>query len=72
MTVSKAKRKNWGLQVVLCAGVVAWQVYDLATATEAPSTTVLALQYFLIACGLVGGVGGLVMMPKGARTGDDA
>ena len=72
MTVSKAKRKNWGLQVVLCAGVVAWQVYDLATATEAPSTTVLALQYFLIACGLVGGVGGLVMMAKGARTGDDA
>lgn len=72
MTDQKPRQKNWGLQVALCAGVVAWQVYDLATATEAPSTALLALQYFLIACGLVGGVGGLVMMTRSARPQDEA
>jgi hypothetical protein len=73
MTVSKSKPKNWGLQVALCAGVVVWQVYELATATEAPSTALLALQYILIACGLVGGVGGLIMMARTSRPpgGDD-
>ena len=52
------------------AGVVTWQVYDIASATEAPATSLLALQYFLIAGGAVGGLGGLVMAMKagaGAR-----
>lgn len=72
MTGPKPRQKNWGLQVALCTGVVAWQVYELASATEAPSTALLALQYFLIACGLVGGVGGLIMMARAARPQDDA
>ncbi len=72
MTDPKPRRKNWGLQVALCAGIVLWQVYDLATATETPPTTLLALQYFAIACGLVGGVGGLVMMARAGRAQDEA
>jgi hypothetical protein len=72
MTDPKPRQKNWGLQVALCAGVVAWQVYDLATATEAPSSALLALQYVLIACGLIGGVGGLVMMMRAASPRDEA
>jgi hypothetical protein len=67
MTVSKSKPKNWGLQVAICAGLVVWQIYDLASATEARPAALLALQYFLIACGLVGGVGGLIMMARGDR-----
>ena len=48
----RARRKpNWTLQAILCAGVVAWQSYDLATAVEAPSTALLALQWVLLACG---------------------
>jgi len=65
MDTAKPKKKNWGLQAALCAGVVAWQVYELATATEAPSSAMLTLQYILIACGMVGGVGALIMMARG-------
>ncbi len=65
----RAPRKpNWTLQAILCAGVVAWQGYDLATAVEAQPTALVALQWLLIACGLVGGVGALVMMARGASS----
>ena len=61
----RARRKpNWTLQAILCAGVVVWQSYDLATAVEAGSTALLALQWFLLACGLIGGVGALVMLAR--------
>ena len=54
----RARRKpNWMLQAILCAGVVIWQSFDLATAVKAPSTALLMLQGVLLACGLVGGVG---------------
>ena len=62
-----ARRPNWTLQAILCAGVVIWQSYDLATAAEAPSTALLALQWVLLACGLVGGVGTLVMVVRGGQ-----
>ena len=65
MSDPKPRKKNWAPQVALCAGLVAWQVYQMATATEASSSALLALQYFLIACGVVGAVGGLIMMAKG-------
>ncbi len=65
----RAPRKpNWTLQAILCAGVVAWQGYDLATAVEAQPTALVALQWLLIACGLVGGVGALVMLARGASS----
>ena len=60
-------RQNWTLQAILCAGVVIWQGYELATAAEAPSTALLALQWVLLACGLVGGVGALVMLARGGQ-----
>jgi hypothetical protein len=61
------RRPNWTLQAILCAGVVIWQGYDLATAAEAPSTALLALQWVLLGCGLIGGVGALVMMARGPQ-----
>ena len=61
------RRPNWTLQAILCAGVVVWQSYDLATATETPSTALLALQWVLLGCGLIGGVGALAMMARGAE-----
>ena len=63
----RAKPKpNWTLRAILCAGVVVWQGYDLATAMEAPSTALLALQWVLLVCGLIGGVGALIMLARGA------
>ncbi len=64
------RRPNWTLQAILCAGVVIWQGYDLATASEAQSTTLLALQWVLLALGLIGGVGALAMMAWGASPRD--
>ncbi len=69
MATTSPKKKNWGLQLALCSAVVAWQVYELSTATEAQSTTLLALDYTLIAFGVIGGVGALYMMAKGDPTG---
>jgi hypothetical protein len=64
----RAPRKpNWTLQAILCAGVVVWQSYDLATAVEAPSTALLALQWVLLGCGLIGGVGALIMLARGVQ-----
>jgi hypothetical protein len=56
------------LQAILCAGVVIWQSYDLATAVEARSTALLARQRLLLACGPIGGVGALVMLARGASS----
>lgn len=64
----RTKRKpNWTLQAVLCGGIVAWQTYEMATAAEAPSTALLTLQWALLICGAVGGVGALVMLALGER-----
>lgn len=65
--VAPPRRPNWLLQAILCAGVVVWQGCDLATAGEAPSTALLTLQWVLLTCGLIGGVGALVMLARGAR-----
>jgi len=58
------RTKNWGIQVALCAGILAWQIYDLATATEAQPQVLMLLQYLLMGLALVGFVGGLVMLAK--------
>ena len=63
----RAPRKpNWRLQAILCAGVVIWQSYDLATTVQARPTALLALQYLAPVGGLVSGVGAVVMMARSA------
>jgi hypothetical protein len=64
------RRPNWTLQAILCAGVVLWQGYEMATAVEAQPTSLLALQWVLLACGLIGGVGALAMLARGAQPRD--
>lgn len=49
--------KNPLVRMLLLAVIMAWIVYDMASATEAPSRGVEILQYVLLACGLVGLVG---------------
>ena len=49
--------KNPTLMLVIFSAAAAWQVYDIASATEAPSRAVLILQYVLLA-GLLLGIAG--------------
>jgi hypothetical protein len=46
--------------IVAFAAVAAWQIYDMATATETPSRSLSILQYALLA-GLLIGLGGAVL-----------
>jgi TPR repeat protein len=48
---------KWGGTVLLCAAVVAWQIYEMAGATEEPSQAVLILHYIVLGCALIGLVG---------------
>jgi hypothetical protein len=50
-------------KVTLMSGITsAWLLYDMATATEAPSRGLAVLQYGLLACALVGLIGSLAML----------
>jgi hypothetical protein len=42
--------------------VAAWNIYDISSATETPRQAVMILQYFLLACALVGLSGALVKL----------
>jgi len=63
--MAQQRATNWGLQVILCAVALTWQIYDMATATEAPSSALLAMHYIGIGLAFVGLVGGVVMMARG-------
>jgi hypothetical protein len=45
------------LMLVIFCALAAWQIYDIASATEAPSRAVLILQYVFLA-GLLLGIAG--------------
>jgi hypothetical protein len=50
-------------RLMLMSGIAsAWLLYETATATEAPSRALAALQYGLLACAVIGLVGSLVML----------
>lgn len=46
--------KNPMLMLVIFSAAAAWQIYDIASATEAPSRAVMILQYVLLAGFLLG------------------
>ncbi|MGB6352288.1 MAG: hypothetical protein WBG10_19920 [Pseudolabrys sp.] len=52
-------KKNPRIMLAVFAAAATWQIYDLATTTEAPSRSVLTLQYVLLA-GLLVGIAGAV------------
>jgi hypothetical protein len=49
--------KNPLVRMLMMAVVGAWVVYDMATATEAPSRALEILHYVLLACLLIGLIG---------------
>jgi hypothetical protein len=46
--------KNPMLMLVIFSAVATWQIYDIASATEAPSRAVMTLQYVFLAALLLG------------------
>jgi hypothetical protein len=52
---------KWPRVMLMSAATSAWLIYDICTATEAPSQAVAILQYFLLACAVIGLVGSLLM-----------
>jgi hypothetical protein len=49
--------KNPLVMLAIFSAVAAWQIYDIASATEAPSRAVMILQYVFLAGLLLGIVG---------------
>ena len=55
------KKTNWPL-LILASGVTAvWQIYDLSTATEAPSQALAILNYVLLGMATFGCIGSIAM-----------
>ena len=55
----QSRKSNWGKLIVMNGVVSAWLIYDMATASEAPSQAVAILQYVLLTCALIGLAGSL-------------
>jgi hypothetical protein len=58
--VTDKKTKNSGVMIVAFAAVAAWQIYDMATASEIPSRALVILQYVILAGLLLGLIGALL------------
>jgi len=58
--LAEKRTKNSGVMIVAFAAVAAWQIYDMATATETQSRALMILQYVLLAGLLVGLAGALL------------
>ncbi len=58
--MNEKKTKNSGVMIVAFAAVAVWQIYDMSTATEAPSRALTILQYVLLAGLLLGLVGAVL------------
>jgi hypothetical protein len=54
--------KNWGLRALVCAAVVAWQIYEMASARVSGSDDGDALRYVVIGVALIGLVASLVRL----------
>lgn len=60
--MSEVRDRNSGRLALVSAAVAAWLIYDMATASEAPSRALATLQYALLACALIGLVGSVVKL----------
>ena len=58
--MDEKKTKNSGVMILAFAAVAVWQIYDMSTATEAPSRALAILQYVLLAGLLLGLVGAVL------------
>jgi uncharacterized membrane protein len=52
--------KNPGLWVVILTAVILWNIYDMASATEAQSQAVVVLHWVLLICAVAGIIGAVM------------
>lgn len=63
-------RKNRGLWIVVMLAVIGWNLYSiLGPHDEAPSQTLVILQWILVLCGVAGLIG-VLMQPAQQKSGD--
>jgi hypothetical protein len=61
--------KNPGLWIVILGVVILWNIYDMTSATEAPSQGITILHWVLLICG-VAGIGAIMQyMQQKKRSG---
>jgi hypothetical protein len=58
----KRQSKNWGLRAALCAAVVVWQVYEMATASVFAPSDVGYVNYLIVGVALIGLVASLLKL----------
>ena len=68
--MSKKTGGYWGKMALLNAACASWLIYDMATATEAPSRALALLQYFLLALSSIALVGSVVYFIKTSNSND--
>ena len=60
--MASRQQSNWGLKAAVCAAVVIWQIYDMASASVFAPNDGNILRYFAIGAGLIGLVASLVKL----------
>jgi hypothetical protein len=58
----KRQSKNWGLRAALCAGIVVWQIYEMATASVFAPGDADYVHYLIVGVALVGLVASLLKL----------
>ncbi len=58
----KRQSKNWGLRAALCAAVVVWQIYEMATASVFAPGDAGYVNYFIVGVALIGLVASLLKL----------
>ena len=64
MGAQQSGKGKWARTAALTAAVAAWQIYEMATATEAVSQALRLVQIFLLACAGVSCAGSLIMLAR--------
>jgi hypothetical protein len=61
--------KNPGLWIVILVAVILWNIYEMASATEAPRQGVMILNWILLICAALGLVGAVWQFMQRKRQG---
>ena len=64
MSAQQSGKGKWVRTAALTAVVAAWQIYEMATATEAVSQALRLVQIFLLACATISCAGSLIMLTR--------
>jgi hypothetical protein len=58
----KRENKNWRLRAALCAAVVVWQIYEMASASVSSPSDVGYINYLIVGVALAGLVASLLKL----------